>query len=287
MKKLKAFFSVIFLLIIFFYSAQIISGQINRISLDAIIEELPDLWWEGGWDKIVELNQYINQNLSDKQACARAQFWIACNYYANRDYERAIQEYEIVLGMYPEAWGECAKAQFEIGQVYLYRLYDYEQALEAYQKVLSEYPECEITAEAQRMQAYTYSKLENNAKAHEEYQKVWVLYPKFKLEVAKAYWENGELFFKESMGDNITQKDKEAKLKESLSNYKNAYLYCPADDVEVCEWIIDSIIRAFRFLDGNPERANAFIQYQRYSKVNDAGSLSTQQTEIYDPLADF
>jgi len=287
MKKIKQIITFIFIVPVLFFSCKILYGQFNRITLDAVIEEIPDLWWEGGWDKTLELQQFIRENPADKQACARAQFWIACNHYANRDYERAIREYETVLRQYPEAWGECAKACFETGQIYLYRLYQYDNALESFRKVLSGYPECEVTAEAQRSLAYTYSLLKDNEKARQEYEKVWTLYPKFKLEVAKAYFENGELLFREAVDEAISGQARQQKLKDALSSYKKAYLYCPADNAEVAEWIIDAIIRAFRFLDGNAERANAFIRYQRSVNAGDSGPLSVGHTAITDPLAEF
>jgi tetratricopeptide (TPR) repeat protein len=287
MKKIKSYLTVLFVFVVVLCSAKIISGQINRVSLDGIIAEIPEVWWEGGWDMLLPLNQFIDQNPGDKQACARAQYWIGCNYYANRDYNRAIQEYETIFKLYSEAWGECAKSQFEIGQVYLYKLNDYEKALEAYQNTLNNYPQCAVSAEAQRMVAYTYSKMSNNEKAKEEYSKVVTSYPKAKLEIAKAYWELGELLFKESTDDKLSVEAKNEKMKNALSSYKNAYLYCPADDVEVSEWIIDSVIRTFKFLDGNADRADAFIRYQRYANTSDSGAISTKQTLVYDPLSGF
>ena len=282
MNILKKSATFLFIGIIAIFSGRILSGQANRITLDVIIADIPERWWEGGWDKVIELNQFINQNTFDKTSCARAQYWIGCNYYANRDYERAIEEYETVLRLYSDAWLICAKSRFEIGQIYLYKLNDYESALESYAMVIGDYPVCEVTAQAQKSIAYIYRLLRDYERSHKEYEKVWQLYPEYKLEAAKAFYENGELYFKESF-----KYSREENLRKALSNYKLAYLYCPLEEEEVSEWVIESIIRAFKFLDGNMERANAFIRYQRYKRVNDGGKISIRDKGIYDPLKDF
>ena len=182
--------------------------------------------------------------------------------------------------------GEQYKSRFEIAQIYLYKLNDYHKALESYKLVLKDYTKCEVSAKVQKSIGYIYSLLKQYSKAHEEYEKVWKFYPTYKSEVAKAFYENGELYFKEYFYSSNRSLNKE-KLKKALSNYKLAYLYCPLEEEEVLEWTVEAIIKAFKFLDGNMKRANAFIRYQRYKKFNDKGKMSSKDGDIYNPLEDF
>ncbi|MCK5706355.1 MAG: tetratricopeptide repeat protein [Candidatus Aureabacteria bacterium] len=284
---MKKIFVLFFMVLVLLSTSQICLAQVNNISIDEIINEIPEVWWEGGWNKTLELNQFINNNLQNKQQCAKAQYWIACNHYANRDYKRAIDEFNIVLEQYSGSWGECVKAQFEIAQIYLYKLKEYEKALTAYNKVLSNYPDQKnLPAQSQRMIAYTYNRMKNNEKAYDEYKKVWENYSESKLEVTKAYWETAEMISSGCYKQDLTEEEKKQKLEGSLSLYKKAYIYCPVDEVEVMEWIIDSVVRTFKFLDGNSKRANAFINFQIQDKSNN-DSLLSEESEIYDPLKDF
>ncbi|MFH1777395.1 MAG: tetratricopeptide repeat protein [Candidatus Omnitrophota bacterium] len=287
MKKINLIITILFLSLVVFFSAKIITAQGTRIALDEIIEDIPEQWWDGGWNKIEELTNFIQQNQhKNQEVLAKAQYWIGCNYYAIREHKRAIAAFAAIMEKYPESWLACAKAQFEIGQVNLHRLYDYNNALSAYTKVLREYPECEVSAQAQRMIAYTYFQMKDYAKAKGEYEKVWQNYPNVKMEAAKAYWELGEMLFQQCFEPGITDKEKNQKVKESLSAYKQAYLYCPSDEADVSEWTIDSIVRAFKYLDCNTTRADQFIQYQRYIKTGDNSAYSADAV-IIDPLKDF
>jgi hypothetical protein len=95
--------------------------QLARQPLEAILADIPPAWYEGGWDKRAELTQFIEAHPADTLLCARAQFYIASQSYAERNHQQAIQEYQQLIREYPSAWLECQKAQFEIGQIYLYQ----------------------------------------------------------------------------------------------------------------------------------------------------------------------
>jgi len=287
MKKLNTITTIIFIVLVLIFSIKVISAQTARSTLDDIIAGIPEKWWDGGWDKISDLTDFINSEPhSNNEAVAKAKYWIGCNYYANREHKQAIDEFESLIKQYPDAWFACAMAQFEIGQVYLYRVYDYQKALEAYNKVITEYPICEVTPQAQRMIAYTYLQSGDHETAKTEYEKLIRNYPNNKLETAKAYWEMGEMFFNESLDKKLTQEQKDQKLKDALSAYKQANLYCPSDESDLDEWTVDSIVRAFRYLDGNSKRSDAFVEYQRYAATGDSTGL-TDKSAITDPLAEF
>ncbi|MCK5494224.1 MAG: hypothetical protein KAJ14_14025, partial [Candidatus Omnitrophica bacterium] len=66
------------------------------------------------------------------------------------------------------------------------------------------------------------------------------------------------------------------------------YLYCPDEEAELAEWTVDAIVNSFKILDGNRQRADDFIRYQRYVLTSDNSLLSEgQSVSIQDPLKDF
>ncbi len=289
MKRANLITLFIFFCFIALFSFKIINAQATRIVLDEIIEDIPKKWWEGGWDKKDELQSFIQTHSADnRDALAKAQYWIGCNYYSQRDNEAAIAVFKELIQDYADCWFACAKARFEIGQVYVYRIYDYDKAIVNFRKVISDYPKCEVTAQAQRMIGYTLWQMRENEKAFIEYGKVWGNYPQAKLEIAKAYWESGNLSFQEALKNNIFEDKKVTKLTQALSFYKQAYLYCPDEEAELAEWTVDAIVNSFKILDGNRQRADDFIRYQRYVLTSDNSLLSEgQSVAIQDPLKDF
>ncbi len=55
------------------------------------------IWKKPGGNSKTFFKQYPNTDFSDN-----AQFWIGETYYAKKDYEKAILEYEKVMAKYPE-----------------------------------------------------------------------------------------------------------------------------------------------------------------------------------------
>lgn len=255
--------------------------QLARQPLEAILADIPAAWYEGGWDKRAELLQLIAEHPTDALLCARAQFYVASQYYAERDHQRAIQEYQKLIREYPSAWLECQKAQFEIGQIYLYRLDNPDQALREYQRVIQDYPRGFMAARAQLMIGRAYRRLGDVALALEAYRKVSLDYPQYRHEVTEARIDEANLLMDHALAD-----ARIAASQQALSALKQAYLNCLAEDTALMEQIFEGVARAFRALDGSMARANAFIAYQRYG-ADGADGVSGSQDDLADPLKDF
>lgn len=287
MRKIKLFsFVSLAIVAACLFSTRLLFAQIERLSLETIVKQIPEIWWEGGWDQISRLESFLKEN-HDVASYARAQYWVGCNHYAYRDYDLAIGELEKVSLNYPKAWKICAEADFEIGQINMYGLDNYEAALKAYRKVVKNYPKSPLAATAQRMTGYSLAKLNQPDKAAEEYSRVWTNYRENKFECARAYFENGQLNFTQGMENLSDPAIKKSFLEKALSFYKKAFLYCPIDETEVMNWIVEAIMETFRNLDGDSKRAEAFIRYQRYNHSGDKSSLSSGQNEMIDPLEKF
>ena len=83
-----------------------------------------------------------NNSLSDN-----AQFWIGESHYAMRQYKKALLDFEKVF-TFPKS-NKNADAQFKLGLCYV-RLGDKDKAREEFQRVLDVYPKSDYTARAQK-----------------------------------------------------------------------------------------------------------------------------------------
>jgi tol-pal system protein YbgF len=79
------------------------------------------------------LKQYANTELSDN-----AQFWIGETYYLQKDYEKAILEYEKTIAKYPEG-DKVSSALFKQGLAFL-ELGDKSNARNLFRRVIDRYP---------------------------------------------------------------------------------------------------------------------------------------------------
>ncbi len=82
------------------------------------------------------LKQYPNTELSDN-----AQFWIGETYYLQKDYEKAILEYEKAIAKYPEG-DKISAALFKQGLAFL-ELGDKATARNLLRRVMDRYPHSE------------------------------------------------------------------------------------------------------------------------------------------------
>ncbi len=254
--------------------------------LIGILQSIPDNWWEGGWDKLAQLQDLIAQNPSNPSLCAQAQYWIGCQYYATRDHEKALQEYRNLINTYPSAWLQCQMAQYEIGQIYLYRLNNLDQAILEYGKALKSYPKSYVTPMSQLGIARAYRKLGKFQVAIREYKVLLNDYPEFKKETIQANLDLGVLLIEEALSEGTDATTQRQKLTEAVSSFKRAFLACDLEDTELMKQSIDGIYRALRALDSNSIRANQFVKFQKYGPEGEDGIPRTQD-DLQDPLKDF
>ncbi len=184
MKKLLLFFFAIFML--FTGVQNLYPDEQSEAWLKAITDSIPEEWWYGGWNKLGELRDFISENPDDFASCARAQYYIGCNYHSKGKHEEAINEYNLVLSLYPSAAFECARAQYEIAQITLYSFNKPEEAVIGYRKVVEKYPDDAVAPVCQLCIGRAYMKLGNMDQAASELQKVLDNYPSAKTQADEA-----------------------------------------------------------------------------------------------------
>ena len=270
---------------VLFVGVRLTAEQVAQQPLEAIVARIPEAWHEGGWDELAALQAIIAAHPTDAGLCARAQDYVGAQYYANRDHQRAIQAFQEVIERYPSAWLECQKAQFEIGQMCLYRLDDPARAVGAYEQVIRGYPRSFMSARAQLMLGRTYRRLRDGQRARQAYEDVAGRYAEYPYEITEAEIDLADLLIEQALaaGDPA---DVDASLRASLSALKRAYRTCPVEKVEFMRQVLDGVYRAFRALDGNAARGTAFIKYQRYGRPGEDGVIGSAD-DVDDPLKEF
>lgn len=242
--------------------------------LSAITRDIPKFWWDGGWDKLKDLQDFISNNPNSPVLCARAQYYIGCYYYSKHDYQKAIDEYAKISILYPSVRNECLQSQYEIAQITLNCLNKPEKAIEEYRKVIALYPNDPASPASQLMIGRAYLRMKDVKKAKPEFQKVIDNYPSAKIQCSEACVEIGDLYFQDSL------------YKDAISFYKKAYLACPASDSAAMTRIMDKIYESLRNLDGSVARADQFIEYQKYGPAGQDKALSTAD-DLKNPLTEF
>ena len=245
-----------------------------QAQFSGITKDIPYSWWDGGWDKLKELQGFISSNPDSTAFCAKAQYYIGCYYYSTQQYQKAIEAYGTVLKAYPSIASECGDAQFEIAQITLNCLNRPKEAIIEYQKVISNYPNSWSAPIAQLAIARIYIKQQDKAHAKSELQKVIDNYPLAKKQRAEASMDLGDMSASEGAN------------KEALSYYKKAYLAWPPEDSSGIVQVMEKIYEGFRNLDNSVARANQFVKYQKYGPAGEDGVPGTSD-DLTDPLAKF
>ena len=265
--------------------------------LAPLLAQVPEHWWEGGWDQtdaLRRLAQFSAQPVAQK---AEAQFWYACNLYALRRYDDAIAEFRRLLeqfGTTDETWAIRAKAQYELGQVFLYALRRYDEAAAAYAAVVSQYPEAEEALLARLMLGYATAQQGRLDEALNAYQAVFTDYPlapasasaQTRLELARGRFECGRVWVRKAQASQTSARDRQAALTQALAQFKQALIQLPAGEADLRLGVVDAIHSAFIALDGNAGRAHRFLEYQ-LGIAQGAPTRDEAGQPVPDPLAEF
>ena len=260
--------------------------QLTQEQVDAIVDDIPKDWHHGGWDKMADLKNVQTRFAGNTAVGARAQYYMASQLYGNRDPQKAIQEYQKLITNYPTSWLECQKAQFEIGQIQLYRLDKPAEAIQSAQKAIQAYPDSLITPKAQLLIARAYRRSRDDARALSEYQKLVAQYTQYNHEVTEAQIDLGNLFLEQAFAGAEPIGPTNSKLKEAVSAYKKAYATCDVEDIELMKQAIDGIYRSLKAYDATVDRANAFVLFQQYGSMGQ-DRLPGTKDDLADPLKSF
>lgn len=241
--------------------------------LQTLVQDIPEDWWEGGWDKQEELEAFITKYSAETELCAKAQYYIGGFYYSKKEYNKAIEAYKDVARWFPEA-PYAADAQFEIGQLYLNTMNDPAQAVEYYKKVISSSPTAHLTHVAQLMLGRAYKQMGDIKNATAAYNTLLTNYPLAKRQHVEALIDLGDIAL-----DNNNAR-------EALLYYKQAFLGLPAGELDLLQKVLDRIYYGFKNLDLSIVRANQFMKFQKYGPNGEDGIPNTKD-DLTNPLVEL
>ena len=263
--------------------------------LAPILAQVPKQWWQGGWNRVDDLRRAMDGSPTPTER-AEAQYWLACNYYALRQYDQALAEFQRLLETYqgkPETWAIRARAQYEMGQVQLYALKRYTEARAAYESVIKAYPEAEEATLARLMLAFTAAQEGKTADAIAAYEVVFQALPdpgleasdRLRIELARGRFECGRLLMRQAQADRLSPSARTQLLTKALTSYKRALVALPSSEADLRIGVIQAIQSAFIALDGHPTRARQFLENQLDSGIPSADPARAAVPA--DPLAEF
>ena len=59
------------------------SANSPEAELAGITQDIPGNWWDGGWDKLQDLQAFISKYHGKPALCAHAQYYVGCYYYSS------------------------------------------------------------------------------------------------------------------------------------------------------------------------------------------------------------
>jgi tetratricopeptide (TPR) repeat protein len=105
------------------------------------------------------------------RAAAEALYRMAQAYERLGQHEKAIETYEKLLKEFPK-FKMAPQVQYQIGNIYFYKLYDYEKGWDAFMKVIKEYPDSDLAKAADRLLKETHKIINEIAGHIEEIKKI-------------------------------------------------------------------------------------------------------------------
>lgn len=157
--------------------------------LQQILNQIPSDWWNGGWDKLAELENFIVQHPDQSDLCATARFYIGAYYNGVKQYEKSIEAHEALLTKYPTA-KECVKSLWEIGYIQHHRLKILSAAIQAYQRIINKYGGTAEAPKAMLAVGQIYHRARQSDAAIQMYQDLLSVYPESD-EAARALLKMG------------------------------------------------------------------------------------------------
>ena len=178
-------------------------------------------------EAIPYFSQFIETISENDQIKDDAYIRLGDSYFATRNYTNAIKNYKEVVD---KNGAEADYAQYQIGMSYGFKN-ENENKIIALTKVVNDYQSSSLKDDSLFQLASTYTKIKNNNKAHQAYNRLLDKYPK-SVFIPKALVRQGLLFYNDNINSKALEKFKLTALKfpnssdalEAVRNAKNIYL---------------------------------------------------------------
>ncbi len=169
---------VIFLAALFFFVIPLKNSfaATPQEDLQQILNQIPSDWWNGGWNKLAELESFIQAHPGNPDLCATAQFYIGAYYNGVKQYEKSVAAHQTLVAKYPAA-KECVKSLWEIGYIQQHRLKNLSEAIQAYKQIINKYGESGEAPKAMLALGIVYHGAKQYDAAIQTYQDLLRIYP--------------------------------------------------------------------------------------------------------------
>ena len=170
---------------------------------------------------------FLNLNIEDEDIKNDAFMRLSDSYFATRNYADAIKTYKTVVD---QSGSEADYAQYQIGMSYGFRDED-DAKIIALTKVINDYQISNLKDDALYQLANTFTKIKNNEKAHEAYDRLGSKHKK-SVFIPKALVRQGLLYYNDNQNNKALEKFKltvrkfpnSADALEAVRNAKNIYV---------------------------------------------------------------
>lgn len=227
---------------------------------------------------ITFFNQFLNQKVDDETVNDDAFIRLGDSYFATRNYSDAIKSYKTVVD---KNGAEADYAQYQIGMSYGFRDED-DAKIKALTKVVNDYKISTLKDDALYQLANTYTKIKDNEKAHQAYDRLLAKHTK-SVFLPRALVRQGLLYYNANQNNRALEKFKLTVSKfpnssdaiEAVRNAKNIYI----DEDKLDEYVAWTKTLAFvNVSDSELENSTFAIAERKYfDGKNDESIISLKK----------
>ena len=227
---------------------------------------------------ITYFNQFIKTSIDDETVKDDAYIRLGDSYFATRNYTDAIRSYQNVVD---KNGAEADYAQYQMGMSYGFKNENKTKII-ALTKVVNDYPSSTLKDDALFQLANTYTKIKNNKKAHQAYNRLLDKYSKSAF-IPKALVRQGLLFYNDNENAKALDKFRLTVRKfpnspdaiEAVRNAKNIYIDEDKLDTYVA-WT--KTLKFVNVSDSELENSSFSIAERKYFEgKNDSSILSLKK----------
>lgn len=227
---------------------------------------------------ITYFNQFLNTYFDDESIKDDTYIRLGDNYFATRNYTNAIKKYKTVVD---KNGAESDYAQYQMGMSYGFKNQN-DNKITALTKVVNDYPTSTLKDDALFQLANTYTKVKNNTKAHQTYDRLLKKHSKSTF-IPKALVRQGLLFYNDNENAKALEKFKLTVRKfpnspdalEAVRNAKNIYI----DDDNLDGYVTwTKTLKFVNVSDSELENSSFGIAERKYFEgKNDSSILSLKK----------